>query len=100
SPAVPVAPLTWTELGLNLPQAQVTSIHYTPPSQVDGPGVSDVLVVATRGRGAFRLDQASRYLAALPSLRVDGDAGNNVIALTVDGANPTLIDVVVDGRVV
>src|SRR5262249_25259506 len=45
--------LRWSEFGLGLPNAQVTALHYTPPARVNGVDIGDVLVIATRGRGAY-----------------------------------------------
>src|SRR5262249_34443008 len=85
--------IRWSEFGLGLPNAQVTAIDYTPPQNINGRDVGDVLVVSTRGRGVYRIDGASKDLATLPFLPVEGDDGNNVITLAQDAANPSLVDV-------
>jgi hypothetical protein len=99
SPADPA----WTEFGLRLPNAPVSSIQYTPPgTYAPRPGAApvkfgDTLVVGTLGRGAFKIDAASQYLAQHPVLTVTGTDGDNTIVLTRDSDNPTLLDVLVDG---
>ncbi len=104
--AAPTA--TWTEFGLGLPNAQVTSIQYTPPETFTPVGggaqrtFGDTLVVGTRGRGAFTLTNARAYLAVSPGLTIledDGTAGtNHILLLTPDVSNPNLLLEVLDGR--
>src|SRR5262249_7032319 len=96
--------LTWTEFGLNLPQARVTSVRYVPKQEIytgaNRRTVGDTLVVATLGRGAFRVNNVSQHLVPPPFLAVEGNDNNNVCVLPVDAANPTLLDVIVDNQVV
>ncbi|MEW6156110.1 MAG: LEPR-XLL domain-containing protein, partial [Verrucomicrobiota bacterium] len=89
--------LSFREFGQSLPNAEVTEIFYTQPRILAGKDVGDVLLVGVRGRGAFKLTDASQYLSVENVLTVSGDENDNVITLALDSKNSTFAGLVIDG---
>ena len=80
---------TWNQVGLNLPNVPVTSMHYDLGR--------DALIVGTGGRGAWRLDAAAGPVTTPGLLQITGDSNpanhDDTIRLTIDPYNPLLLDV-------
>jgi hypothetical protein len=83
---------TWTQFGANLPNTGVESIHYDAGS--------DSLIVATHGRGVWRLNGATFPLERAGFLQITGDSNpankDDAIRLAIDPFNPLLLDVFVN----
>src|SRR5262249_585738 len=56
-----VADLQWVEFGKDLPNVPVTDIRYIRPITSNGHAAGDVLVIATLGRGVWKIDNGSAY---------------------------------------
>ena len=102
-----VSPATgdWTEFGLRLPNAKVTTIKYVSPFKlgVDGTGAAagDLLVIGTLGRGAFTLTGAAAPLGRTPvvTIAADDGSGNHTVLVHRDPSNPDVMAVVTDGAI-
>ncbi|MBU6398951.1 MAG: LEPR-XLL domain-containing protein, partial [Verrucomicrobia bacterium] len=81
----------WTQFGTGLPNAMVTQILYTP--QIGTLANSNVLVVAERGRGAWKFTGALSQLAQPSVLTITGDGSGNAISLALNPANLLQINV-------
>src|SRR5262249_11149214 len=87
----------WVEFGQNLPNAIVSALSYTPAFKSPaGATVGDVLLVALRGRGVWKLTSAAFNVANQTELTITGDANNNVFALRIDPDHPLPLDQWVD----
>ena len=90
--------LRWTEFGGELPNAPVMRIDYTPAMK--GGTLGDVLVVGTKGRGAFKLEDAAAKLNQPSVLEVTGNADANAITLRQSSDGQNRVEVYVDGHLV
>lgn len=78
----------WTEFGGNLPNALVQDLRF-----VDA---DDLLVVGTKGRGAWTLEDVRNDVFEPTAIQVNGfDTADN-IRLTLDPNNPTMLQVFVN----
>src|ERR1043166_5027851 len=64
----------WTEFGFGLPNAIVSDLRYTPARRYGTQDTGDVLVVATMGRGVYKLTGVSN-LATTTILQITGVVG-------------------------
>ncbi|HEY4634069.1 MAG TPA: hypothetical protein VIH00_09155, partial [Candidatus Limnocylindrales bacterium] len=83
--------LTWTEFGANLPNAVVTGLDYTPRLTNNAGNAlvgSDTLVVGTRGRGTFKLQNASTEVVKRSVLEVTGGPAANSFLLRLSPDRP------------
>lgn len=85
-------PAVWTEFGAGLPNANVNDMDYHAGD--------DVLVVATFGRGAWKVNDAADFAALPTALNVCGDDAipiqDDTFRLVRNAANPLLLDVYVN----
>lgn len=71
----------WASFGMGLPRVAVTDIQFderNPSNPYD-----DVLIFATLGRGAWRLENAANAVLDQPQLRIEGTAGDDVFTLRI-----------------
>ena len=72
--------LRWTEFGANLPNAVITDLEYIAPLPNGSGGTrpgTDILLIGSRGRGVWKLENARAELAVRSELEVAGDASAN-----------------------
>ncbi len=91
----------WTELGIDLPNAIVKSISYTPAMMFreangDLRPIGDVLVAGTLGRGAFKIPNASAAIREEVVLEIEAEDDTRAIRIQVNGDNPLMVDVYLD----
>jgi hypothetical protein len=83
----------WSEFGSGLPNTVVEDARFIAGS--------NLLIAGTFGRGAWTIPNVSANIAAVGTLTINGDMDfaneADAINLIVDAANPTLLDVRVNG---
>lgn len=83
----------WSEYGEGLPNTVVRDVQWN--------ATDDVLVVGTFGRGAWTIDDASETITDIAALQIFGDEDffgqDDTIRLVIDEANPSLLDVFING---
>src|SRR5439155_26390709 len=57
---------------------------------------ADVLVAATIGRGAWRVNDASKTLPVAPSVTINGTEGVDEFTISIDPANPRMVAVKIE----
>ncbi len=86
-------PGVWTEFGAGLPNTVAYDLDYN--------AADDVLVVGTFGQGAWTVGNASDFLTVPGVLQIFGDEDfigeADTIRLVRDAANPSLLDVFING---
>src|SRR5262249_50090132 len=91
--AAPNPNANWTEYGLELPNVLVTSLTYSAQG--------DTLLASTFGRSNWTLANVSTTISVPGILEVFGDengtAEDDTIRLVRDAANPSLLDVFING---
>jgi hypothetical protein len=85
----------WTEFGNTLPNALASDLRYDRRD--------DVLLVGTRGRGAWTIGSASDTLQVVSVLQIDGDTDfdgqDDIIRLIRNAANPSQLEVYLNSPV-
>ncbi len=79
---------TWTEFGAGLPNVLVTEVEYNAPA--------NLLYVATFGRGAWTISNASAALNQASKLEINGDGAADTVRLVRNANNPLMVDVFVN----
>lgn len=83
----------WTEFGASLPNVQVSEVFYDV--------TDEALIVGTYGRGAWKILNADATLPVAGVLQIFGDedgfAADDTIRLIRQAANPSLLDVFING---
>ncbi len=84
----------WSEYGEGLPNTVVRDVQWD--------AATDVLVIGTFGRGAWTIDDASDTITDVAALQIFGDEDffgqDDTIRLVIDEANPSLLDVFINGE--
>ena len=87
-------PGVWSEFGAGLPNTVAFDLEYNV--------TDDMLVVGTFGRGAWTIEDASDFLTVNGALQIFGDEDffgqDDTIRLVIDEANPSLLDVFINGE--
>jgi hypothetical protein len=87
-------PGVWSEFGADLPNAVTFDLEYNV--------ADDILVAGTFGQGAWTIDNASDFLTVEGALQIFGDEDflgqDDTIRLVIDEANPSLLDVFINGE--
>ncbi len=79
----------WTGFGAGLPNVVVNDLHFD--------ATDNVLVVGTRGRGAWKMSDATDHLFDAGELVIDFDDAGDTVRLVRDGKNPLMLDVFTNG---
>ncbi len=87
-------PGVWSEFGAGLPNTVAFDLEYNV--------TDDILVVGAFGRGAWTIEDASDFLTVNGALQIFGDEDffgqDDTIRLVIDEANPSLLDVFINGE--
>ena len=93
--------LRWTEFGGELPNAPITKIEFASAGKSKaGKDIGDVLVIGTRGRGTYKLEDASGVLNQPSVLEVLGTGAANTISLRLSSEGQRRVEVYRDGSLV
>jgi hypothetical protein len=80
---------TRTGFGSGLPNVVVNDLHYDE--------TDNVLVVGTRGRGAWKMTDVTAHLFDAGELLINFDNANDTVRLVRDANNPLMLDVFTNG---